>query len=265
MKKLFFLNVTFVLLLLTSCEKEIFIDLNSSNPKVVIEGNLSNLPEDSTLVKLTKTLNLNESVANPTVNNALVTIVDNTIFSIDTLSQIRPGVYYNNNLIGIEGHNYTLNVLVGTDLYSSTSTMPTSIPLDSITLYNFNRPTGPPGGNTPVFLIPIYTDTKNVRNNYQLMVSINDSLLYNIDVRNDLILDGEVNQRPISVSANKEDKITIDLQCIDSAVFDYFTNLSTNLGQFSATPSNPKSNISNGALGYFKVHTSSKKNYIIKK
>ena len=264
MKKIFFLNVTFMLLLFTSCEKEIFIDLNSSKPKVVVEGNLSNLAEDSTIVKLTKTINLNESVANPTVNNAVVTIVDNTVFSIDTLSEIRPGIYYNKNVVGFEGHRYTLNVLDGVDLYSSTTVMPYSIPLDTITLYPISGPTGPPGGKQNIFLLPIYKDEKNVRNNYQLIVLRNDSLLKNIDVRNDLIIDGEVNKRPVRVAADKKDKITIDLQCIDGAVFDYFTGLSTNLGQFSATPSNPKSNISNGALGYFKVHTSSKKNFIVK-
>jgi len=35
------------LLLLTGCEKEINIDLNKSNPKFVIEGNVSNIAGNS--------------------------------------------------------------------------------------------------------------------------------------------------------------------------------------------------------------------------
>jgi hypothetical protein len=53
--------------------------------------------------------------------------------------------------------------------------------------------------------------------------------------------------------------------CIDNNVFEYFKQLSgldpTN-GQPTA-PTNPISNISGGALGYFSAHTTQKKKAIV--
>jgi len=48
------------------------------------------------------------------------------------------------------------------------------------------------------------------------------------------------------------------MQCVDKKVFTYWYSLSQQGGNGfanSATPSNPTSNISNGALGYFSAHT----------
>lgn len=54
------------------------------------------------------------------------------------------------------------------------------------------------------------------------------------------------------------------MQCIDEAIYDYLLGLSENMNQPSATPTNPVSNISNNALGYFKAQTSSKKTINVK-
>jgi hypothetical protein len=55
------------------------------------------------------------------------------------------------------------------------------------------------------------------------------------------------------------------MRCIDKNVFEYFKQLSgldpTN-GQPTA-PTNPVSNISGGALGYFSAHTTQKKKAIV--
>lgn len=46
-------------LLFASCEKEIDLDLNSSSPQIVIEGNISDAPGPY-IVKLSKTVNYSE-------------------------------------------------------------------------------------------------------------------------------------------------------------------------------------------------------------
>jgi hypothetical protein len=85
-----------------------------------------------------------------------------------------------------------------------------------------------------------------------------------INARSDLGSTGFSFPFPISVRAKKNDTIRVDMQFIDKTVFDYLYGLNRNIGQFSATPSNPTSNINNGALGYFKAHTSQKKMLIVK-
>ena len=48
----------------------------------------------------------------------------------------------------------------------------------------------------------------------------------------------------------KGDIVTVWLESVDKGVYDYFRTAGREDGQ-SASPSNPVSNISNGALGYF--------------
>lgn len=57
------------------------------------------------------------------------------------------------------------------------------------------------------------------------------------------------------------DAIELDLQCIDRNVYRYYYAFGQNLGEGGppVAPANPPSNISNGALGVFSVHTSSKR------
>lgn len=264
-KYLLFL-ITFSFFVLTSCQKEINIDLNSSNPKFVIEGQLSDASIDSTLVYISKTLNFNQAIAYPLVNDAIVTITDDTNNTNYTLSLLRPGVYFIPNLVGITGHQYTLKVGIGTQFFSSSSIMPSRVNLVSILLFPTNSGgsgNGPPGSKPRVALIPNFTDIKDVVNYYQIVASRNDTILYNIDLRDDLIFNGLPNKRPVILEGGINDHITFDLQCIDKSVYDYFFGLDGNLRQSSATPSNPPSTFTNGALGYFKVHSSSKFTYII--
>ena len=266
MYKYFSFLITFSIFLLTSCQKEIDIDLNSSNPKFVIEGQLSDAVGDSTLVHISKTLNFNQAVAYPLVNDALVTLTDNTNNTIYTLSLIRPGVYFIPNLVGITGHQYTLKVVIDNQLFSSSSVMPSSVKLESIILFpstSGGPGNGPPGSKPIVILIPNFTDIKDVVNYYQIVVSRNDTLLTNIELRDDVIFNGLPNKRPVRVEGNIKDHILLDLQCVDKKAYDYFFGLDGNLRQSSATPSNPPSTFDNGALGYFKVHSSSKLSYII--
>lgn len=57
------------------------------------------------------------------------------------------------------------------------------------------------------------------------------------------------------------------MQCIDRAIFDYFTSLNSSIGNGpggGATPSNPTSNINGNAIGYFSAHTAQRKLVIVK-
>jgi hypothetical protein len=89
-------------------------------------------------------------------------------------------------------------------------------------------------------------------------------LLNDIFIRNDVGFNGSSAPRPLRVRADRNDVIKVAMQDIDKAAYNYFFGLNENLNQSSATPANPTSNISNGALGYFKGHTSQVKTIVIK-
>ncbi len=265
MNNLFLPILSFLFFTLVSCEREIDIDLNSSHPRFVIEASLSDDPIDSCLVLISKTLNFNQSIAYPLVNNALVTITDNTNSVVHTLLLIRPGVYYNSDLIGVTGHRYSLNILIDNEQFTSVSVMPYRVLLDAIyedsTFVNGGG--APPGRKPSIPIFLNFTDLKNSANYYQIAVTRNDTILKNVEMRDDQVFNGIRNERPIPIEAFKNDRLVVDLQCLDKSAFIFFFGLAANLQQRSATPSNPASNISNGALGYFKVHTSSKKNWTV--
>lgn len=256
------------MLILISCEKEIAIDLNKNNPKYVIEANLSTELGESK-VKITQTLNFDETIANPTVSGAFVTITDNTQIKTDTLKEMTAGIYSNFDAVGKEGHNYTLKVKIGTETFTALSTTPESISFDSLLQLNLASEGGPgrpgsDGSGSMIRILPVYKNTTHADKYFQFVVVKNDTLLNGIVARSDLGSGGYSIPIPLFIRANKNDILKFDIQFIDKTVFDYLFGLSQNINQFSATPSNPTSNISNGALGFFKAHSSQKKTLIIK-
>lgn len=265
--------IPFALLFLISCEKVIDIDLNQSNPRFVIEGNLSNVSAESK-VRISKTLNFDETTAYPAISGALVTITDNQLNQIDTLTETSAGNYFKAGLAGIEGHTYTMMVKIGNEIFTAVSAMPFSVNLDSLVQENLagsgtgggpggSGGPGNPGGDhdyeTIIQITPHYTDPVNSENYYQFEVTRNDTLVDDVFIRNDVGFNGSSSHLPLRVKADKGDVVTIDLQCIDKTVYNYFFGLNENINQSSATPANPTSNINNEALGYFKAHTSKKK------
>ena len=160
---------------------------------------------------------------------------------------------------------------IGTEVFSSTSTIPKNIKLDSLIQQNLagtagtiGPPAGTPGAGTIILIMPIYQYKENADKFYQFVINKNDTLLKNIITRSILPSIGLTNSYPLFIKAKKNDVLKFDMQFIDKKEYDYLTELSRNIGQFSATPSNPTSNINNGALGFFKAHTSQKKIIIVK-
>ncbi|HAQ17901.1 MAG TPA: hypothetical protein DCR40_01555 [Prolixibacteraceae bacterium] len=268
-----YILIPLVLLILISCEKVIDIDLNQSNPRFVIEGNLSNVAGASK-VRISKTLNFDETTAYPAISGTLVTITDNKLNQTDTLTETSAGIYFKSGLAGIEGHPYTMMVKIGNEIFTAVSTMPNSVNLDSLVQENLagsgtgggpggSGGPGNPGGDhdyeTIIQITPHYTDPVNSENYYQFEVTRNDTLVNDVFIRNDVGFNGSSSHLPLRVKTDKGDVVTIDLQCIDKTVYNYFFGLNENINQSSATPANPASNINNGALGYFKAHTSKKK------
>jgi hypothetical protein len=261
-------------LMLASCTKVIDIDLNETDRRLVIEANLSTI-KDSSMVSITQTSSITDIGPNPKISNAFVTITDTKTNIIDTLNETKPGIYKKMGLQGIEGHSYTLKIVSGEKTFVSTSTIYPTIVLDSINQMRlFDQVDAGPrqggsGGDTKntskqIPFQAFYNATPDIERYFQIKITINDSISNDIEIRGSKEFSRYSTISPMSVSVKKGDKVRLELQGIDKAVFEYFAGVIENLGQNSATPSNPKSNISNGALGYFKAHTSSVKEIVVK-
>src|ERR1035437_2386667 len=117
-------------LFLSSCEKVITIDLNTVNPKMIVEGNNTNQPGPY-LIKLSHSVNYYDPNVFPAVTGATVTISDNA-GNTDLLSEIAPGNYITDSIKGIEGRTYFLKIVADGNTYTATSTMSFHVPIDSI-------------------------------------------------------------------------------------------------------------------------------------
>ncbi len=250
-----------------SCESEIDIDTNDSEPRIVIEANVSTKIGGSK-VKITKSLNFDDPLPYPPVRDAFVTVTDKNTDEVFILSETESGIYKNLTLIGFNGHNYILDVVIEKEFFTSNSIIPQSVVLEKLVQVGEVSDGGSGGPHRSdkniAEVIPVYQDPVEYTNYYQFVVSRNDSILSDVYIHSDFAFNGLKNSRGLFIEANKDDIIKIDMQCIDEAVYTYLLGLNKNIYQSSATPTNPISNISNNALGYFKAQTSSKRMILVK-
>jgi hypothetical protein len=244
---------------ITSCTKVVNIDLNTTNPKLVIEGIISNKSNVQT-VTISKTVNFSESNNFPKINNAVVTISDNNGTPV-ILNLTAPGVYQTTSIIPANGHTYKLNIQLDGNTYIASSTMPQPVLMDSLS-FLLNQSFGGVVDTTYI-VTPHYMDPANYVNYYKLAQTVNGKLDKTIHAFNDNLINGKENKRPLFSNDGdyklvSGDSVKVELFGIDKAVYDYYYALSLIVatgGGPSATPANPNSNISGGVLGYFSAQT----------
>jgi hypothetical protein len=255
-KILHLLTISICTLGLASCKKIINIDIKNAQQQLVIEGNISNLGNDATVL-ISKTQNFSTVNAFNGVSNASVVIADN-IGNVDTLFESSPGVYKSTKINGIPGNEYSLKVITNGQTYTAVSKMPQLVKLDTIIAIKSSF-----GGGTNNLVIPIYKDTKDVKNYYRFIETINSDIQKTVFIYDDQYNDGLYAQRPIFnplTDVKTGDTVKIDLLNITSDNFLYWFSLEQNQ---TTTPSNPVNNISNGALGYFSAHSISSNSIIV--
>jgi len=178
-KILFIAVVIFLKFMLISCERDIDIDLGDAGARVVVEGAIESgekprilltrsrgffddVPTDS-LDFITKTLIL----------DAVIVISDGTVTENMelTFSNQYPFLFYTTqNMIGQVGKTYTINIQADGNTYTSSTTIPPPLPLDTtyFGLNIFNQEEDSLG-----FVFLRYTDPDTLGNAYRLFLRRN--------------------------------------------------------------------------------------------
>jgi len=251
------------IVIFTSCEKVIDIDFDESAEKYVVEGMVSNLNTEPIEVRISKTKKFEEDNSFSGISGAVVAITVNGTTTYQLVETSR-GVYQTRSFIGIPGNSYTLNVAIGgNQLFTSTSVMPAQlITLDSLSVEDLAF-----GGDNTKTIQPSYLDPIGLGNSYRFIQTANGKLVKAVFVQNDALSDGLRITRPLINRDGKlesGDIVKVDMLCIDENVYKYWYSLDqASTGQSQATPANPVSNISGGALGYFSAHSISSKTIVI--
>ena len=257
----FFLLITLVII--SSCTEKIDIDLNSSDPQIVIEGSVSTTGES--VIKITESVNFNESNDFPKVRNAIVEISDN-LGNSDILIESSEGIYYSPSFGGVEGRTYSLIVQIDDETLESVSSIPNHVGFDSLIVTKAAVPNFPGAPDNELYYeVKVkYKDPANVVNYYRFVEIVNNEFT-NSYVYDDRLNNGEdvtINLFDFTRELLPGDVLQIEMQCVDEFVYEYFNSFDNTQGN-SATPANPYTNIVGSELGYFNAHTSEVKEKII--
>ncbi|HEX9509164.1 MAG TPA: DUF4249 domain-containing protein [Puia sp.] len=256
--------VGFALLTGYACKKVIQVDLKNAVSRIVIEGEVTNTIQPYE-VRISKTVNFSAGNTYPPVTGARVTITDSSTGIGADLTEASPGVYTANASMGVPKHIYTLLVIAEGKEYRAVSRMPLPVPLDSVT---FARNTDF-SNKRDINAVVNFQDPPGLGNYYQFTEYLNGRLIPNIFVFEDRLSDGRYIEQPLfndSTYLQKGDTLQLKMYCVDKNIYDYFNTLTgvTGNNNFqSATPANPNTNISNGALGYFSAHTITQEKLVV--
>jgi Domain of unknown function (DUF4249) len=243
---------------LTACTKEITLDLKNESNKVVIEAIVNEGPGPHT-VQLTRSIGFAASNDFPAITNATVTLSDD-LGNTEQLTETGPGFYTTATMVGSQERTYQLNAVVDGTTYTARCSMPMAVTLDALLVDSF-----PSFGIYTRMLVPVYVDPAGIANYYRFTVDVNGEKLGGINVENDRFTDGSVVLQPLFVNdldLVSGDVVQVTMECVAPDVYDYFFSMAQNIDN-AATPADPVSNISGGALGYFSVRTSSSKSVVV--
>ncbi|HUH28612.1 DUF4249 domain-containing protein [Gelidibacter sp.] len=123
-----------VLLLQTSCEDIIVVDLHTAEPKLVIEASINWIKGTSgknQFVKLSLTAPYFDSII-PPANGATVIIKDQKNRVYNFIEDGMSGIYKNTRFTPIINHTYSLEITYNDEVYSATETLKSVVPIDYI-------------------------------------------------------------------------------------------------------------------------------------
>jgi hypothetical protein len=259
-----------IILFLCGCQQTVSVDLNTANPRVVVEGNIKDQPGPySVFLSMTGSY-FDTTLVDSPISHAQVAITDD-LGNRDTLKEVISGAYQSSRLIGVAGRTYTLSVKVDGKEYMATSSMPSKVFIDSL----YALPRHSLGGESGYDIYVIFKDPPELGNYYRINARSSAVIpTDSIDGRRyrlftDKLTNGNEMKERIRAGRNVKsgDTITIELCSIDKASYDYFHTLSDILSSdrspTSLSPANPNSNINGDALGYFAAFTVDTKKIII--
>ena len=209
------------------------------------------IPLDSVAtVRITGSKNYNQDNQYPPVEGATVTLSDGEGGS-EVLTLMPSGQYESKMLKGVQGTTYHLLVQIGEKSYTATSTMPYAVPMEELTMFYFL--------GIGAFPQVVVNDPAGVVNRYRFLLFINGRRMPSAQLMDDEDTDGKPNMTLLFFESlyndgkeiEKGDLITVEMQCIDEGAYLYHETLR----RIGTSLTNPTSNISGGALGFFSAYT----------
>lgn len=265
--------------LFTSCEETVMLDTLQAPPKIVIEGIVSNV-DGNQFVKITKSTDFYQSGKTPRVSNATVTVQDDlgSIFPFvhNPKNESNKNGYYYPSIPfkGSIGRTYTLKVVADGQTYEAQDQMTRTMTFDSLTTRVNDDEKKDPKVRDRYYQVLLYgKEPQETKDYYIFKYYRNDTLslynnsdVYSVD---DQGIGANVNGVTAPIYFGLNDKVRLEALSVSRNAFLYYYDLANLIngdgGMFSAPPANPRSNISNGALGIFQASAIASNEIVIKR
>lgn len=259
----------------SSCEKVIELDLDDAEPRLVIEGFVTDQPGPYT-IKISQSGRFYDANDFPLQSGASVVISDEN-GNVDELTEVSTGIYQTTTLQGQRGVTYTLDVALNGKNYTTSSQMPAQqITLDSL-LVTFEEESI--FYKEGFYMTAYFNDPLDIENYYRLNVLVNgevyvfgaddeDSDFIYVDdnfwLANDKFTDGNIQDFEFPHTLKEGDSIYVEMHHINRSTFDYYRTLVDIIDGAGVAPSNPISNFGDQALGYFGAFSVTANSVIVK-
>lgn len=256
----------------TACEEPIELDLEPSEPQLVIECAVTDSPREGTTARITYTKAFESPEPDPTVSGAMVVISDNA-GNVDTLPEVlgKPGFYQLPNLYGVVGRRYFMEVRVQGETYTAEAEMRRPLVIDTLFAVWREQPLLEDGW----YLGFGAQENPGLGDYVFFRFFQDDSLLVQprfLWVDQDEFYDGQyVFGEFFNAYFTPEEAagatVRVEAHSIERIAFEYYRSVITfqqGVGDpFSPPPWNPRSNITGGALGLFRASAVSEATTVI--
>lgn len=261
---------TLFILLFSSCEDVVNVELEMGDPKIVIDAQIiweKGASGNDQIIKISKTASY-YSTSTPKVSGAKVRI-ENSNGDIFIFNESEAGSYLCNNFIPVVDMTYTLYVEVEGQSFMAVEKLTAVTPIEKIEQEYIPDITG----DDLVEITIYYKDPVN-EINYYLTDFKSDFLLFPEYVaNNDEFLNGnQINTKFSDVDLKPGKKLEIIHRGISKGFYNYMNLIleASSDNPFSTTPGNIRGNIVNVnnsnsfALGYFRICEANHISYLVK-
>jgi hypothetical protein len=259
--------LSFVAFILISCDEPIHLELDQTPSKIVIEGLVTNRPGYQH-VKITRSVDFYSTGKTPRVTDAVVTVKDDLGETVNFLHNPNnhadsAGIYIPvTSFTGKIGRTYTLTVNIDDQVFEATDELFSVAPMDSLNYQVNEDEVDDPNEEGKIYELLMYMrEPQDQENFYLFKFYRNDSLTYysetDVYTSDDELLAEELEGVPSPVYYGLNDTSMVEIYSVSRVGYVYYTDLSTILntdgGMFGPIPASPRTNLSNGALGFFQV------------
>jgi len=250
----------YILLLLiisfASCTEKVDLELDDQEPRLVIEAALSNT-EGYQFIRVTRSSGYFDNQRAEPVSGAIISITDGST-TID-FRESSAGRYFSvDEVAGVPGNTYFLEVQVDGEIYTASSTMPRAPQIDSI---KFELDDEDP----KFYFVKLYAQEDPLPGDYYFWgvyidnIYLTNSLLKLYFASDNLINGSYLNGLKVQVlEARLGNWVTLQMASITKEFYNYCIGIMRETlytdDPFQAAPANIQGNISNGALGFFQAY-----------